>query len=137
MKALDWSETLSIGDAVIDETHREFVACVNALAEADEQGALPALDAFLAHCELHFGQEARWMHDLDFGAAQCHRDEHDTVLTTAREVRRRVAAGEGNLEMVRFLAAAVAQWFESHAASMDAVLSLYMREHGYVATAGA
>lgn len=136
MKVLDWSETFLIGDAVIDETHKEFVECLNALAQTDESAALPALDAFLAHCESHFGQESRWMEELEFGAAQCHRDEHETVLSTAREVRRRVAEGEGGTDLVRFLAAAVAQWFENHAASMDTVLSLYMKEHGYVATAG-
>jgi hemerythrin len=30
----------------------------------------------------------------------------------------------------------VAQWFENHAASMDAVLALYMKEHGYAPTPG-
>jgi hemerythrin len=134
---LEWSDTLRIGNAVIDDTHKDFVDCLNALAAADEAGALPALDAFLEHCDAHFGQEARWMQDLEFGAAQCHRDEHDTVLTTAREVRRRIASGEGGIELVQFLAAAIAQWFENHAASMDTVLSLYMKEHGYAATAGA
>jgi hemerythrin-like metal-binding protein len=128
---------LSIGDPVIDETHREFVDSLNALMEAPERDQLAALDAFVAHCESHFGQESRWMNELDFGAAQCHRDEHETVLSTAREVRRRVSAGEGGTELVRFLATAVAQWFENHAASMDTVLSLYMKEHGYVAKAGA
>ena len=137
MKVLDWSQTLSIGDPVIDKTHREFVDCLNGLMEAPEQDQLATLDAFVAHCESHFGQESRWMNELDFGAAQCHRDEHETVLSTAREVRRRVSAGEGGTELVRLLAAAVAQWFENHAASMDTVLSLYMKEHGYVARAGA
>jgi hemerythrin len=126
-----------IGDSVIDETHKEFVECLNGLARTDESGGLRALDLFLAHCESHFGQESRWMSELDFGAAQCHRDEHETVLSTAREVRRRVAAGEGGSDMIRFLATAVAQWFENHAASMDTVLALYMKEHGYVAKADA
>jgi hemerythrin len=125
------------GDAVIDETHKDFVECVNALARAGERDALRVLDAFLTHCDAHFGQEARWMEDLGFSAAQCHRDEHDTVLGTAREVRRRLAAGEGGVDLVQFLAAAVAQWFENHAASMDTVLALYMKEHGYATRAGA
>ncbi|HWQ39988.1 MAG TPA: hemerythrin domain-containing protein [Burkholderiales bacterium] len=136
MPLIEWSDSLAVDRGVIDDTHREFVALLNALAEADENGALEALDAFLAHSEAHFGQESRWMEELAYGAAQCHRDEHETVLVIAREVRRRVAAGEGGTDLVRFLAAAVAQWFENHAASMDTVLALYMKEHGYTPLPG-
>ncbi|HZP93769.1 MAG TPA: hemerythrin domain-containing protein [Burkholderiales bacterium] len=136
MSVLDWSEALAIGDAVIDDTHREFVELLNALDATTPERALAHLDAFLAHTEAHFGQESRWMEDLAYAAAQCHRDEHATVLEIAHEVRRRVAAGEGGVDLVQFLAAAVAQWFTNHAASMDAVLSLYMKEHGYQPSRG-
>jgi hemerythrin-like metal-binding protein len=133
---IEWSDALAVGDPVIDDTHREFVELVNALARADTAGALPAVDAFVQHSETHFGQESRWMQELGYAAAQCHDDEHATVLEVAREVRRRVAAGDGGPELVHFLAAAVAEWFANHARSMDAVLALYMKERGYVATVG-
>ncbi|MGH8631858.1 MAG: hemerythrin domain-containing protein [Burkholderiales bacterium] len=134
---LEWSDSLAVGEPLIDDTHREFVERVNALARADEAGALRAVDAFLQHSEAHFGQESRWMKELGYSAAQCHDDEHSTVLAVAREVRRRVAAGEGGPELVQFLAAAVAEWFANHAASMDTVLTLYMKERGYTPTTGA
>lgn len=136
LSLLEWSDALAVGDPVIDHTHREFVQLVNALSRADAGAALPAVDAFLEHSEAHFGQESRWMNELGYSAAQCHEDEHATVLEVAREVRRRVAAGEGGPELVQFLAAAVAEWFANHAASMDAVLNLYMQERGYTPTAG-
>ena len=137
MRVIEWNDSLVVDGGVVDRTHREFVDLLNRLAEVHEADVVPLIDEFIAHCEVHFAQESRWMEDLSYGAAQCHRDEHDTVLTTAREVRRRVASGEGGIELVQFLAAAIAQWFENHAASMDTVLSLYMKEHGYAATAGA
>lgn len=133
---LEWTDSLAVGEPVIDYTHREFVDLVNALARADGAGALRAVDAFLEHSEAHFGQESRWMRELGYSAAQCHDDEHATVLEVAREVRRRVAAGEGGPELVHFLAAAVAEWFANHAASMDAVLALYMKERSYTPTMG-
>lgn len=55
--------------------------------------------------------------------------EHDGVMEIAREVRKRAAAGETGFG--RVLAQAVAQWFADHAASMDNVLALYMKEVGY------
>ncbi len=134
---LEWSESLAVGEPVIDDTHREFVDLVNALAHTGAADVLRAVDAFLQHSEAHFGQESRWMKELGYSAAQCHDDEHATVLEVTREVRRRVASGDGGPELVQFLAAAVTEWFANHAASMDTVLALYMKEHGYTPTTGA
>ncbi|MDP2325455.1 MAG: hypothetical protein Q8N51_15700 [Gammaproteobacteria bacterium] len=61
--------------------------------------------------------------------------EHEGVLEIAREVRNRIAAGQTKFAQV--LAKAVAEWFETHAASMDNVLALYMKEKGYQASHGA
>ena len=134
---LEWSDDLKVGDATMDETHREFMLLVNRLAECNEGDALSRLDAFLQHTEAHFAQECRWMKEMAFTAADCHEREHDMVLETAQAVRAKLAAGEAGAELAKMLALGVAQWFANHAASMDAVLALYMKEHGYAPTAGA
>lgn len=69
------------------------------------------------------------MEQMTYPPLTCHVREHDGVLETAHEVRRRVAAGETRFGQV--LARAVAEWFSNHAASMDAVLALYMKEKGF------
>ena len=68
------------------------------------------------------------MEQMSFPPAECHMREHDGVLEIAREVRTRASAGETGIG--RVLARAVAQWFANHAASMDNVLALYMKEKG-------
>jgi hemerythrin len=73
-----------------------------------------------------------WVDDaIDCGihATECHVSEHDGVLEIAREVHKRAAAGKAGFG--RVLAQAVAQWFANHAASMDNVLALYMKEAGF------
>jgi hemerythrin len=136
MTVLEWQESLVVGDSVMDETHREFVDLLNALSDADESAALSRLDAFLQHTEAHFAQESRWMTEMAFTAADCHEREHEMVLETAQAVRAKLAAGEAGADLAKMLALGVAQWFENHAASMDAVLALYMKEHGYAPTPG-
>jgi hemerythrin len=69
------------------------------------------------------------MASIDFPPRSCHRGEHEKILETAREVRKRVAAGD--VRLGRTLAEALAEWFPQHATSMDAVLALYMTEIGY------
>jgi hemerythrin len=126
---LAWSDDLAVGQNVMDDTHREFVAQLNRVAASADTEVLAALDEFIAHTEAHFGQEEAWMESLTFPPRGCHRGEHEKILETAREVRKRVAAGDARLG--RVLAEALAEWFPQHAASMDAVLALYMNDVGF------
>ena len=126
---LAWSEQLALGQTVMDDTHREFVAQLNRVGDAVDAGVLAALDDFIAHTEAHFGQEEQWMEAINFPPLGCHKSEHEKVLETVREVRKRVAAGDTRLG--RVLAEALAEWFPQHAASMDAVLAMFMAQTGY------
>ncbi len=126
---MEWSESLVLDCGVMDETHRELIELLNRLADATDEKMLTVLDEFIRHTEDHFAQEQRWMEQMTYPPLTCHVKEHDGVLETAHEVRRRVAAGETRFGQV--LARAVAEWFANHAASMDQVLALYMKEKGY------
>lgn len=129
MPVMEWSDALVLDKGIMDETHREFIELLNRLAEAPDEKMLAALDEFISHTEEHFAQEQRWMEQMTYPPLTCHVREHDGVLETAHEVRRRVAAGETRFGLV--LAKAVAEWFANHAGSMDHVLALYMKEKGY------
>ena len=129
MPVMKWNESLMLDQNVMDETHAEFVELLNRLDDAPDENMLAVLDEFIAHTEEHFAQEQRWMEQMTYGPLTCHVREHDGVLETAYEVRRRVAAGETRFGHV--LTRAVAEWFANHAASMDNVLALYMKEKGF------
>lgn len=126
MALLDWSDQLELGYERMDETHREFVAQLNALHEASDEDFLALLDAFIEHTVEHFGQEQRWMEEIKFPPAHCHVSEHEGVLNIMRDVRRMVAE-EGKKEIGRVLTRELAPWFENHAGGMDAMLSFFMR----------
>ena len=126
---LAWSDQLAVGHATLDDTHREFVAQLNRVGTAADSVLLAAIDDFIAHTEAHFSQEEQWMDAIEFPPRGCHRGEHEKVLETVREVRKRVAAGE--YQLGRTLAEALAEWFPQHALSMDSILTLYMKEIGY------
>ena len=129
MPVMEWDDSLVLDRGVMDDTHREFIGLLNRLADAPDDGMLAVLDQFIAHTEAHFTLEQRWMEQMSFPPTECHVREHDGVLEIAREVRNRAASGETGFG--RVLARAVAQWFANHAASMDNVLVLYMKEKGF------
>ena len=128
MPVMEWDDTLVLDRGVMDDTHREFIGLLNRLADAPDNEMPEVLDEFIKHTEAHFGQEQEWMEAMAFPPTECHVREHEGVLEIAREVRNRVAAGETGFAKV--LARAVAEWFANHAASMDNVLALYMKEKG-------
>ncbi len=124
MALLDWSDALVLGNEPMDDTHREFVALLNALGEGPEESALERLDAFIAHTEAHFEQENQWMREGNFPMLHCHSQEHDGVLMVMREVRKYYL--EGKPQLVQVLANEMGVWFTQHAATMDAMLASYL-----------
>lgn len=125
MTLLAWNEKFELGYAEMDDTHREFVDLLNRLGDAADADVLATMDQFIAHTEAHFGQEDRWMDELNFPPRQCHQGEHANVLQIIREVRTRIANGETHYG--KTLADALAEWFEHHAGTMDTMLAYYIK----------
>lgn len=126
MPVIEWSEVLQLGDAATDANHAEFCALLNAVADASDAAFISALDAFIAHTEVHFADENAWMEAVDFPPRHCHRGEHDNVLALCREVRKRVAAGE--MELGRRLVAELPAWFAQHVDIMDRMMTTYLAQ---------
>lgn len=119
-----WDDRYLLGHRGMDDTHREFVALVDALLTADDRDLPAALGAFALHAESHFAEEDQLMALHDFPARQCHADEHAKVLASVREVQALVAAGD--VEVGRELALALVDWFPGHADYMDSALATWL-----------
>ena len=119
-----WDDRYLLGHRAMDDTHREFVALVDALLAASDEDFPAALDDFAKHAESHFEEENRLMDQDDFPAGGCHKDEHDKVLASIHEVQGLVAAGD--VEIGRELALALVDWFPGHADYMDSALATWL-----------
>ena len=121
-----WDEEFRIGHGEMDDTHREFVDCVDALLRSPnvKQGA--ALEAFAEHAQRHFSEEDDAMRDSNYGSAGCHIDEHAAVLKSLAEVRAELA--KGHHDTVRAFALALAEWFPRHAKVMDLGLARWLNQ---------
>lgn len=129
MSELHWSDALSLDMPLMDETHREFVDLLAAVADAPDAGLVAAWVRLVEHTDDHFGQEDRWMAQTRFASVNCHATQHHVVLKVLREG---VSAGAaGRLEVIRQLAHELAIWFPQHAQTMDAALALHLRSAGF------
>lgn len=134
MSTLEWSQALALDLPAMDDTHREFVQLLAAVEGAADARLTPAWDALIAHTDLHFAQEDRWMRDTGFSSTNCHATQHLVVLQVMREGARRGGAGE--MDVIRQMAHELAGWFAQHAQSMDAALALHLRSVGFDFAAG-
>ncbi|MDF3036515.1 MAG: bacteriohemerythrin [Paucimonas sp.] len=121
---IEWSESLELGHDIMDDTHREFIACCKALAEASSADLLLRIDMLIEHSVEHFEQENHWMREHEFPPAACHIGEHESVLEIIREVRRQTE--QGDAEIGPRLARELPLWFAHHVATMDGMLAQFM-----------
>jgi hemerythrin len=121
---MQWTDDLALGEARMDETHREFADALAALTASADDQMLAALDAFIHHSEVHFTDENERMAATAFPPAHCHLGEHEGVIGICKEVRGRVAAGE--YEVGRVLARELDPWFRNHLQTMDRMLAYWL-----------
>ncbi|QHE83490.1 bacteriohemerythrin [Hydrogenophaga sp. BPS33] len=121
-----WDEAFSVHHASMDDTHHEFVDCLDALLRASDAQQHAALNAFEDHARRHFQEEDQAMRESAYGSAGCHVDEHAAVLKSLDEVRAVLA--EGRHDVVRAFALALADWFPRHAQVMDLGLARWLQQ---------
>jgi hemerythrin len=124
--SFDWQEEFALGHASMDDIHREFVTCVDAMLRADDAALHAALEVFADHARRHFAEEDEQMRQTAYGNAGCHIEEHEAVLRSLEEVR--IALAEGHREVVRSFAHALADWFPEHARVMDQGLAGWLMQ---------
>jgi hemerythrin len=126
---MPWTESLTTGDARMDETHQEFVDMINKILATPEAEQLPIYKEFLNHTVEHFAQEERWMLATGFSADNCHAEHHATILETMRVVEAHYL--DSDTTIISRMAEALAEWFPGHANSMDAGLAAHLKSVGF------
>lgn len=121
-----WDDDFALGHPSMDETHHEFVTCVNALLTAEDGALEQALDAFAEHAHRHFGEEDASMRETAYGSAGCHIDEHAAVIKSIDDVRAMLA--KGRPEVARAFAYALMDWFPEHVRVMDQGLARWLTQ---------
>ncbi|WP_313082457.1 hemerythrin domain-containing protein [Pulveribacter sp.] len=129
MAALQWSAELALDQPLMDATHEEFVALLQAVQQAGDEALPAAWDTLVAHTADHFAREDAWMAATRFAAGNCHTLQHRTVLQIMREGAAQAAAGD--LAVPRAMAAELAVWFPQHTQAMDAALAQHLHRVGF------
>ena len=126
---MPWSDQHLLGYVPMDDTHKQFVAHLDALLAAGDAEFVERLEAYERHAIAHFVQEDGWMERTDFPPKECHIDEHAAVLASVRQVLELVRRGD--VAEGRRLGAALADWFPGHAFHLDSALAHWMVQRSF------
>jgi hemerythrin-like metal-binding protein len=121
--------TRDLGIDEMDQTHREFVALVEMLNEADDVDFAALFGKLLDHCRQHFSNEGRLMRISRFPALGEHEGEHHRIYGDLVQMHR--AVQRGRLLLARkYVRVGLADWFGLHLSTMDAALAAHLKKTG-------
>jgi hemerythrin-like metal-binding protein len=128
MALITWSDKhFSLGITQIDDTHREFVAIINALDDAHGSAFLGLFTELLYRTREHFEKENQLMVASDFPARNEHETEHRKIL--AELIRHQINLKKGIITMARScVREKLPHWFILHATTMDAALAAHLKQ---------
>src|SRR5512144_3427389 len=114
-----------VGFGPIDELHREFQMLLDRLIDGEDayygQHLLELHEHLLRHC----GAEEDWMRQERYTGYMKHKQEHEKLLESLSEVRRKFDAGD--LDSVQAFSSDLLPWFAIHAQTMDAPLAEFLK----------
>ena len=114
-----------VGFGPIDELHREFQMLLDRLIDCEDADYGQHLLELHEHLLRHCGAEEEWMQQERYAGYARHKQEHEKLLESLSEVRRRFDAGD--LESVQVFSSDLLPWFAVHAQTMDAPLADYLK----------
>jgi hemerythrin len=131
VKDLVWDKTLSVDINEIDEDHRRLVELFNilnhAVADGERSDYVEAVLEELISCTVwHFRHEERLMLKHGYGDLQEHKEEHEELIQSARELQQLYLSGGRQLsgDDIEFLE----HWLTEHILVADMKLGAYLVE---------
>lgn len=127
---LEWSTSLAVGEASIDQQHKRLVELFNNLLAAMHSGESQAeigsvLDELVKYTQFHFAHEAELMEKFAYPGKQDHLAKHDALIARVVEYRTRFGAGES---VGGELATFVRDWLINHILKTDRLLANHISE---------
>lgn len=125
MAQIEWSDSMSVQNAVIDGQHKEWITIYNRLDQILSQGvgsdlanaASEALKAMQEYASYHFRQEEQYLKEINYPGLVAHRRLHtdfdDQLYNYSRQLR------NGQLVLNSELLSILKNWLLNHIMQED------------------
>lgn len=133
--ALEWSQSLSVGNGEIDCQHKELFVRVNKLIEAMEQKKgkeeIGKVISFLENYVIeHFGLEEKYMSAINYPKLTYHRLQHADFKSKFNMIKKKYEENGPGLETVVHIHNYLGKWLMEHIPTVDKELaeSLHLKK---------
>jgi hemerythrin-like metal-binding protein len=119
---LEWQESFSVGDPVLDEDHKRLIQIINRVAAAEERGepvqwVLQNLDEYAKN---HFRWEEERMEEAGYAALDAHRREHHTFIEWLETLKATYGLDpEAHLHLAKTVNDYLRNWLTDHILTTD------------------
>ncbi len=123
---LDWNETFSIGEPLLDAQHRELFKIINELPEdGDRAKARTCLMRLFRYAREHFASEEKYMLAVGYPARLEHLVHHDQLIEElGKFTQEPLGSADADLAFKRF----VLQWIGEHILVCDMAIRKFVLE---------
>ena len=133
MPFFQWSQSMSVGVALLDSDHQALIRLINRLhehLEITEEPDLPddIFEKLVAYIDYHFAREEEVMQDCDYPMFADHKDEHLMFTQEIRYVRDRYVSGDDatvGQDLLHYLK----NWLTHHILIQDMDYKTYVAGH--------
>jgi hemerythrin len=129
---LRWTADLAVGDADIDDQHRELFRraerLIAALREGDRAEVLPTLAYLEAYVVHHFEGEERLMRELGYPGLAEHADAHRAFRHAFAEMVADFEARGPTALVALTLHNRLSEWLREHLGGVDLALGRFLAE---------
>ena len=123
-----WHDDYAVGDAVIDQQHRDLFRLATLLLAATERSALvdTAMKLY-RHVREHFRHEEELMREIGYPEYRAHVQMHDQMIGRLNDLSIDIAAGRWDRARLRDF---MQDWVVGHIRAEDTRLAVYVQARG-------
>mgnify|MGYP000974728668 CR=1 FL=1 len=127
---IEWSDTLSVGDPVLDQQHQKLVEMINTLhhvmaTQSTKNQLKDLLDSLVAYTQKHFSYEEERMQSAHYPHLARHQALHAELLKQAGVLYDKFKHGKRiNVELMKFLK----DWLINHIQKSDKQYTPYLQK---------
>ena len=132
MPLFAWDERFSVGDAMMDTQHMQWIRYINELYDAIREGKgdeeqTEILDNIIIYTQYHFASEERFLKRIEYSGLEAHHEIHQRMAERARSLQKDIRAGRGDLclDLITLLRT----WLVDHIMDEDKKYAAYIAEH--------
>jgi len=134
---MQWDESLSIGVALIDNQHKEWVQRFNEVAAAIQSGEAPnrvmeTLDFLFEYTQFHFEAEERCMADTKYPELDDHKQRHEELRKTLKNLEQDFDEEGVAPTLAHAIDTLLSKWLVQHIREVDQRFGAFLQERGIV-----